>query len=339
MRGCLVIAIIALTGTLVLVAGFASNLAGLAPHSGARSTIALPTGSPGVLAKPARISPGTKADELTDELGQSQIESDVPIKDEWEGVDSPWRPRSHSLPFREDFVQWENDPLFKHDVFTFVRIQYDSNGPMGWWDRWDNDYPDGDWNFSYRLQELTSIKTDPNGKVLRFTDPRLFDYPFAYMAGVHYMSLSAAESKAFGEYLTGGGFVMMDDFWTEQAWSNVKRQMAKVLPGSEPVELSIDHPIFQIVYPLKKLPQVVDYKTWQHGYSYEPLHGQMQRDRKPHFWAYFDDNNRMVAICCQNNDVGDGWEREGKHKEYFKKYSEKQSYPLGINIVTYAMTH
>jgi hypothetical protein len=46
-----------------------------------------------------------------------------------------------------------------------------------------------------------------------------------------------------------------------------------------------------------------------------------------------------MAFIGHNTDVGDGWEREGWAVEYFKLYSEKWSYPLGINVVTYAMTH
>jgi hypothetical protein len=53
----------------------------------------------------------------------------------------------------------------------------------------------------------------------------------------------------------------------------------------------------------------------------------------------FDDKGRLMALLCHNNDIGDGWEREGEEKEYFQQYSERWSYPLGINIVTYAMTH
>jgi hypothetical protein len=47
----------------------------------------------------------------------------------------------------------------------------------------------------------------------------------------------------------------------------------------------------------------------------------------------------MMAIICHNTDLGDGWEREGMDARYFKEFSEKWSYPMGINIVTYAMTH
>ena len=53
----------------------------------------------------------------------------------------------------------------------------------------------------------------------------------------------------------------------------------------------------------------------------------------------FDDNGRMMAFICHNTDLGDGWEREGVDKGYFEEYSEPYAYPLGINIVTYAMTH
>ena len=75
------------------------------------------------------------------------------------------------------------------------------------------------------------------------------------------------------------------------------------------------------------------------GYSFEYNHGSSGGDEEPHFWSYFDDKGRMVALLCHNNDLGDGWEREGENKEYFKECSEKHSYPMGINIVTYALTH
>ncbi|MHC4227640.1 MAG: DUF4159 domain-containing protein, partial [Planctomycetota bacterium] len=54
---------------------------------------------------------------------------------------------------------------------------------------------------------------------------------------------------------------------------------------------------------------------------------------------YFDDRGRMMALLCHNNDLGDGWEREGEDKEYFHQFSEKKSYPMGINVVIYAMSH
>lgn len=93
---------------------------------------------------------------------------------------------------RSDYPVWEIDKQFEADVFTFARIQYDSPGTVidGYW---NNDYPDSDWNFSYRLQQLTSIKCDPNGIVLRLSDRRIFDYPFLYMLGTRDVVHSESE--------------------------------------------------------------------------------------------------------------------------------------------------
>ncbi len=255
--------------------------------------------------------------------------------------DFPWRGwRERRLPSRGEFPTWQIDREFEHDVFTFVRIQYSSFGSRGWWDRWDNDYPDGDLNFSYRLQQLTTLEVVPDCKVIRLTDPELFDYPFVYMTGVQKMTLRPEEPSALRRYLLNGGFVMLDDFWSPVGWANVGSEMRRVFPDREPMELSLDHEIFHIVYDLKELPQVVDLQTWIDGYAFEHRHGGgFGGDESPHFWAYFDDHRRMVALLCHNNDLGDGWEREGENREYFREFSVKRSYPMGINIVTYAMTH
>jgi len=45
-----------------------------------------------------------------------------------------------------------------------------------------------------------------------------------------------------------------------------------------------------------------------------------------------------MAIFCHNTDLADGWEREG-NAYYFQEFSVKKSYPMGINIVVYALTH
>lgn len=234
---------------------------------------------------------------------------------------------------------WGIASEFKHDVFTFVRIEYDSKGTFGFWERWDNDYPDGDWNFSYRLQQLTSLEVEPNGRTVRLSDPELFDYPFVYMSGIQRMTLSSEEQAAFRNYLLNGGFAMMDDLWNPEGWAHVKREMQAVFPDRQPVELTLSHPVFHMVFDLQELPQVTDIQTWSQGNDFEYYHGAAGYDESPHFWAYFDDNERMMALICHNNDLGDGWEREGENKEYFHRYSEKMAYPFGINVVVYAMSH
>lgn len=240
---------------------------------------------------------------------------------------------------RSDYPVWEIDAEFAQDVFTFARVEYNSGGYARRGMHWDNDFPDCDWNFSARLQELTSLKVDPNGHVVRLTDPALFDFPFIYMSNVQGMVLSDGEAGNLRRYLLQGGFLLADDFWAPAAWRHVREQMRRVFPDREPRELPADHEIFHNVYDLKEKPQIPSIFAWRRGDKFEYWHGDPQGDEAPHFWGLFDDRDRLMALLCHNNDVGDGWEREGEDHEYFEKYSVKQSYPLGINIVVYAMTH
>lgn len=243
---------------------------------------------------------------------------------------------------RSDYPQWDLTPNFKSDVFTFVRIQFDSlgGGGRGGGQGWSNDFPDCDWNFSVRLTQLTSFKVHPEGVRLRLSDEALFDYPFIFMTNLGAMQLNSVEEKNLGRYLLNGGFLMADDFWAAASWNHIRLQMQKVLPNREPVELTLDHPIFHTVYDLTALPQVPSIIAWQRGMTYEDWHGPFDRgDTSPHFWGYFDDNGRLMAIFCHNNDLADGWEREGENPEYFRDYSVKWSFPFGINMVVYAMSN
>ncbi len=97
---------------------------------------------------------------------------------------------------RNDFPMWSNPAGFETDTFTFARIRYTSRNAGGWGNRWSNDFPDSDWNFSYRLSEMTTMHVDPNGRVLELTDAELFDYPFVFMNGVGTAEFSDEEALA-----------------------------------------------------------------------------------------------------------------------------------------------
>lgn len=276
---------------------------------------------------------------------------------------------------RNGAPDWENDPHFKDDVFTFVRIQYSSGGRRGryrggfggyggrfngqfddsffggrgrrrgrrgWggWGGWATDFPDSDLNFSFRLQQLTSLKVNPEPVVLQLTDDRLFDYPFIYIVEPGGLMVLDEEVLALRKYLLSGGFLMVDDFWGADEWQNFYEQIKRVFPDREPVELPLQHEIFHNVYQLKEKPQIPSItaarqgKPW--GITWED-HG--EDSQTPHYRGIFDDKGRMMAIICHNTDLGDGWEREGEEEWYFSEFAEKRAYPMGINIVVYAMTH
>lgn len=245
---------------------------------------------------------------------------------------------------RQGVPEWTNDPEFSKDVFTFIRVQYSAYGGrgMGGYGRsgggWATDWPASDLNFSFRLQQLTSMKVNPEAKYVRLTDPELFDYPFIYLVEPGRLMFTEQEVKALRRYLLNGGFLMVDDFWGEAEWSNFYYEIRRVFPDRQPQELPLEHPIFHCVYDLKKKPQIpsID-QAWggrSTGRTWERSNAQT-----PEYKAIFDDDNRMMVIICHNTDLGDGWEREGEDSWYFHEFSEKYAYPLGINIVVYAMTH
>ena len=47
----------------------------------------------------------------------------------------------------------------------------------------------------------------------------------------------------------------------KEGWANVHNQMRAVFPDREPVELTIEHPIFHFVFDLKELPQITNIQT------------------------------------------------------------------------------
>lgn len=236
---------------------------------------------------------------------------------------------------RNGVPEWKVDPEFQHDVFTFVRIRYNSHRG---WRRWATDYPDSDLNFSYRLQQLTSLKVDPEGRILELTDEELFHYPFIYLIEPGSLEFTEEEVTALRRYLTNGGFMMVDDFWGEAEWDNFAWEMKRVFPDRELVDIPLEHPIFHCVYDLKEKPQVPSIGVAQWGRS-EGITWEREDAREVHYRGLFDDSGRLMAVVCHNTDLGDGWEREGEDKWYFREFSEKKAYPLGINIVFYAMTH
>lgn len=243
---------------------------------------------------------------------------------------------------RAGVPMWEHGARSESEVFTFARVRFNSGGwgRRGWGGGWRTDWPDSDLNFSYRLQQLTSLRVNPQPAIVSLDDEKLFDYPFIYMIEPGSLLLSEAEVQGLRRYLLNGGFLMVDDFWGDPQWQNFYEQIKRVFPDQEPIELPLEHDIFRCVYRLKEKPQVpsIDTAQWgrPYGITWEDGHG--GDCRTVHYKGLFDDHGRMMAIICHNTDLGDGWEREGEDKWYFHEFAENRAYPMGINIVVYAMT-
>ncbi|HAB18277.1 MAG TPA: DUF4159 domain-containing protein [Verrucomicrobiota bacterium] len=249
---------------------------------------------------------------------------------------------------------WTNASGFELDVFTFARVIFKSDpNPrsrrgrlrwLGWW----VDYPDADLNLSYRLQQMTSIKTDPDARVLKLTDPHLSTYPLLYMEHAGYMRLSEEETTRLRDYLLSGGALFVNDFWGAEEWEGFAHEIGRVLPNHSWIELTMDHPVFHCVYDLSgsmKRLQIPTMQFWNAHYDPENPKSPQQTvfrgegSEEMHVRAILDDRQRIMILAIHNSDVSDGWEREQENELYFNQYSERVAYPLGINIIFYLMTH
>jgi hypothetical protein len=244
---------------------------------------------------------------------------------------------------RADYPMWPVSSELPNDVFTFARLRYNSYSYGGHWGhhgRWLTDYPDSDLNFSYRLQQLTALQVNPRGAIVDIETEQMRHYPFIYMLEVGGITLTNDEARTIREYLLNGGFIMVVDFWGIHEWDTFYTAFKQIFPEREPQELPLEHDIFHIVFDLKVKPQIPGIgwalRGRSQGITYE---ADKPGSEQVHYKGVFDDKNRMMMIICHNTDTGDGWEEEGTDPWYFREFSEKYGYPLGINIIFYAMTH
>ena len=127
---------------------------------------------------------------------------------------------------------YNNDPRFGEskdvsDKFTFVRIMHGQVYPGQYLGDhgipWSHDYPEAGQHFSKILSELSKlpINIDMVEYLFSFRDPNLFKYPFAYLCEVGDMTLSDEEIAGMKEYLSRGGFLLIDDFRGGWDFSNL----------------------------------------------------------------------------------------------------------------------
>lgn len=318
---------------------------------GLMAALAVVRAQPGPLrSQPTMVPPGGWGNE--NDLGGSLVRTEGSGIIDEDAVKTAREVVSHST----GTPNWDNPREFEKDVFTFARAifkvrpttspvpRFHYGRKIGWW----VDFPDADLNLSYRLQQMTSMKVDPNGRVLKLNDPDLRNYPFLFMEHPGYMVLRDSEVAGLRKYLLAGGVLAIIDFWNNIEWEGFATQMKKVLPEREWTELTMEHPIFHSVFklpgPMQRL-QVPTMQFWNREHKPDqPEQAPLQIDRgegseRMSVRALLDDKGRIMVIAFHNSDISDGWEREGEQEDYFATFSEKISYPLGVNLIFYLMTH
>lgn len=220
--------------------------------------------------------------------------------------------------------------------YTFARIIYESphSQYQRWFgDAWRVDYPEADYNFMMGIREWAGSNLHLAGRPvqIRPTDERLFDYPFAYIVEPGQMELTDEDAAALREYLMRGGFIMLDDFHGEPEWQHARGELKKVLPEFEAKDLPLTHPIFHSYFDLDKVVQVPGIAALIHGVTYE------KGGVTPHYMGIENKNGRLMVFITRNCDLGDAWEWINDSR-YPAEYGVV-AYKVGMNVITYAMSH
>jgi hypothetical protein len=240
-----------------------------------------------------------------------------------------------------EMPSWTNPPAFSKELFTFARVRYDKN-PFAMRNRraggWTTDLPDCDINLSHRLQQMTAMRVEADGRIIRLTDPELVNYPFLFISAPGALHVTEDEATALRKHLLNGGFLLMDDFWGEQEWENCEEALRTVFPDRKFFELPLTHPLYHGVFEISAKHQNANVnmgiRSERTGVTWEGEDG-----REVHHRGIADDQGRLMVLALHNTDTADGWEREGENDYYFHNFSEKIAFPLGINIIYYTMTH
>ena len=128
------------------------------------------------------------------------------------------------------------------------------------------------------------------------------------MTGHGNVVFSQKEAENLRNYLIGGGFLHIDDNYGLDKY--IRKEMKKVFPEYEFVELPFDHPIYSQKYTFKNgLPKI-------HEHDEKPAQG---------FGLFWE--GRLICFYSYECDLGDGWEDPEVHKDPEEKRQKFTTQP------------
>ena len=142
----------------------------------------------------------------------------------------------------------------------------------------------------------------------------IFDCAFVHMTGHGNVIFSNAEAENLRNYLLAGGFLHIDDNYGMNEF--VRREMKKVFPNNDFVEVPFSHPIYNQTYNFDRgLPKI-------HEHDNKPAQG---------FGIFIE--NRLVCFYSYECDLGDGWEDIDVHKD--SQETHLKALKMGANLISY----
>ncbi len=195
-------------------------------------------------------------------------------------------------------------------AFSIARVKYGGGGD------WYSDEQSLPELLTY-VSSQTLVHVAPTAEVVELSNDRIFTFPYLYLTGHGNVVFSDQEVTQLRQYLEQGGFLHIDDnYGLDEA---IRREMAKVFPQQEFVELPFDHPIFRIHYPFPNgLPKI-------HEHDGQPPQG----------FGLFDRHGRLCVFYSYESDLGDGWEPESVHD--LPPETRQLALQMGTNILVYSL--
>jgi hypothetical protein len=161
------------------------------------------------------------------------------------------------------------------------------------------------------------MNIDPEYATVEVGSPDIFNYPFIHMTGHGNVVFSDQEADNLRTYLTGGGFLHIDDNYGMDPY--IRPALKKVFPELDMIELPFSHPVYHQAFQFPNgLPKI-------HEHDGKAPQG---------FGILYE--GRLVCFYSYETDLGDGWEDQEVHKDPEEK--RQQALKMGANLVQYVFT-
>ncbi|MBR9914609.1 MAG: DUF4159 domain-containing protein [Algicola sp.] len=160
-----------------------------------------------------------------------------------------------------------------------------------------------------------NTKMNPKPDVVEPSSIDIFQYPLLHMTGHGNVFFSEEDAENLRSYLISGGFIHIDDNYGMEPY--IKKELKKVFPNEELIELPKNHPIFNTAF---KFPDGLP-KIHEHD------------GKRPQAMGLFYES-RLVLLFTFESDLGDGWEDPEVHND--PQDVREKALKMGANIVQFA---
>jgi hypothetical protein len=169
------------------------------------------------------------------------------------------------------------------------------------------------------VRRETLLDVAPQEAVVELSTDQLFTYPYLYLTGHGNVRFSPEEARRLRRYLTGGGFLHIDDNYGLD--ESIRRELKKVFPDKELRPLPAAHSLYHAHFDFPSgLPKIHEHD----GQAAQGL-------------GLFSDTGRLMVFYSYQSDLGDGWEPASVHDN--SEATRRTALRMGTNILVYAMTH